>query len=60
MSEAIRKVANLTARKICIHPNRVLKNLSVCLSVTNFVPNYLRIGKTEWAKKLAHIMYTNP
>ena len=24
--------------------------LSVCLSVTNFDPNYLRSGKTEWNK----------
>ena len=29
----------------------VSKNLSVCLSVVNFDPNYLRTGKTEWAKK---------
>ena len=28
----------------------VSKNLSVCLSVTNFEPNYLRTGKTECAE----------
>ena len=32
----------------------VSKNLSVCLSVVNFDPNYLRTGKTEWAKKLIY------
>ena len=30
----------------------VSKNLSVCLSVTNCEPNYLRTGRTEWAKKI--------
>ena len=29
----------------------VSKNLSACLSVTNFDPNYLMTGKTEWAEK---------
>ena len=29
--------------------------LSVCPSVTNFDPNYLRIGWTEWAKKILDI-----
>ena len=33
----------------------VSKNLSVCPSVTNFDPNYLRIGWTEWAKKIQDI-----
>ena len=28
----------------------VSKNLSVCLSVTKFDPNYLRTGRTEWAE----------
>ena len=28
----------------------VSKNLSVCLSVTEFDPNYLRTGKIEWAE----------
>ena len=28
----------------------VSKNMSVCLSVTNFDPNYLRTGRTEWAE----------
>ena len=30
----------------------VSKNLSVCLSVVNFDPNYPKTGKTEWAKKI--------
>ena len=29
----------------------VSKNSSVCLSVTNFDPNYLGTGQTEWAEK---------
>ena len=28
--------------------------LSVCPSVTNFDPNYLRTGRTEWGKKLIY------
>ena len=28
----------------------VSKNLSVCLSVTKFDPNYLRTSRTEWAE----------
>ena len=28
----------------------VSKNFSVCLSVTNFDPNYLGTGRTEWAE----------
>ena len=31
------------------------KNWSVCLYVTNFDPNYLGTGKTEWAKKKSDI-----
>ena len=31
--------------------------LSVCLSVTNFDPNYLRTGKTEWAKNNTVVVY---
>ena len=46
-----REVANLTERKIHIPPFLVSKNLSVCLSlclsVTEFYPNFLRPGKTE-------------
>ena len=48
VSEASREVANLTERKNPHNP--VSKNLSVCLSVTKFDPNYLRIGRTEWAE----------
>ena len=33
--------------------------LSVCLSVVNFDPNYLRTGKTEWAKKLGIFFHKN-
>ena len=36
----------------------VSKNVSVPLSdVTNFDPNYLRTGKTEWAKKNSPLLY---
>ena len=34
-----------------------VKKLSVCLSVAKFDPNYLRTGKTEWAKIfLGHLL----
>ena len=33
-----------------MHLYMVSKNLSVCLSVTNFDPNYLRTGRIEWAE----------
>ena len=34
----------------------VSKNLCVCPSVTNFEPNYLKTGETEWAEKfLRHL-----
>ena len=36
-SEVSKEVANLTERKIHIHPYMVSKNLSVCLSVTALV-----------------------
>ena len=38
-------------KKIHIPPCMVSKNLSVCPSVINFDPNYLRTDKTKWAKK---------
>ena len=38
--------------KMHIPPYMVSKNLSVCLSVINFDPNYFKTGKTEWAKKI--------
>ena len=34
----------------------VSKNLSVSLSVHKFNNNYLRTGKTEWAKKIVKSM----
>ena len=37
--------------KIHITPYMVSKNFSVCPSMTNFDPNYLWTGWTEWAKK---------
>ena len=52
--EESRKVANLTERKnqhIPVYGVKEFVCLSVCLSVTKFDPNYLRTGKTEWAKK---------
>ena len=58
MSEASRKVANLTERKN-LHTPRIWCQricLSVYLSVVNFDPNYLTTGKTEQAKKnLEHL-----
>ena len=50
MSQASREVANLTERKKHT-PVYGVKEF-VCLSVGNFDPNYLKTGKTEWAKKL--------
>ena len=50
VSEASREVANSTKRKNPLTPVYGVKEfvrLSVCLSVTNFDPNYLRTGKTE-------------
>ena len=47
-----REVASLTERKSPTHLQNLSKNLSVCLSVTNFDLNYFRTGLTEWAKKL--------
>ena len=46
-----RDVANLTERKNLYTPVYSVKEF-VCLSVTNFDPNYLRTGKTEWAKAI--------
>ena len=53
MSEASREEANLTERK---NPHTSIYGVRefVCLSVKNFDPNYLRTGKTEWAKKIGH------
>ena len=48
-SEASREVANLT-RKNLYTPVYGVKEF-VCLSVVNFEPNYLRTGRTQWAKK---------
>ena len=47
-SNASREVANLNERK---NPQTVygVKEF-VCLSVTNFDPNYLGTGRTEWAE----------
>ena len=42
-SKASREVANLTERKNLLTPY-MSKNLSICPSVTNFDPNYLRTG----------------
>ena len=51
LSEASREVSNLTERKNPHNTVYGVKNVSVCLSVTNFDPNYFMTGKTEWAKK---------
>ena len=45
-SEASREVANLTERKNTHTPVYGVKEF-VCLSVTNFDPNYLGTGRTE-------------
>ena len=34
----------------------VSKTLSVCPSVTNFDPNYLKTGETEWARKFQNFL----
>ena len=47
-SKASSEVANLVERKNLHTIYMVSKNLSVCLSVVNFYPNYLRTGKKEW------------
>ena len=49
VKEANREVANLTERKNPHTPGYGVKEF-VCLSVAKFDPNYLRIGKTEWAE----------
>ena len=49
MSEANREVANLTERKKMHNPVYDVKEFD-CLSITNFDPNYLRTGKTEWTE----------
>ena len=50
-SEASSEVANLNERRN-LHTSGVKEFvcLSVCLSVINFDPNYLRTGRTEWAE----------
>ena len=51
VSEASREVANLTEIKNPHTPVSGVKEfvcLSVCPSVSNFDPNYLRTCKTEW------------
>ena len=50
-SNASMEVANLTERKNPHTPVNGIKEF-VCLSVTNFDPNYLRTGKTKWAKNI--------
>ena len=52
-SEANRELANLIERKNLHTPVYGVKEfvcLSVRLSVTNFDPNYLWTGRTEWAE----------
>ena len=51
MSKACREVANLNERK---NPHTAVSDVKefVCLTVTEFDPNYLRTGKTEWAEKI--------
>ena len=49
-SEASREVENFDWKKNPHSPVYCVKNLSVCLSVTNFDPNYLRTGRIEWAE----------
>ena len=49
-SEVCRKLANSTERKNLPTPVCGVKEC-VYMSVLNFNPNYLRTGKTEWAKK---------
>ena len=44
------EVANLTERNNPQAPVYGVKEF-VCMSVVHFYPNYLRTGKTEWAKK---------
>ena len=51
-AKRVREVANLTERKNPHTPVYGVKEF-VRLSVINFDPNYLRTGKTEWAKKPA-------
>ena len=46
-SEASRVVANLIERKNQHTPVYGAKEFA-CLSVSNFDPNYLRTGRTEW------------
>ena len=47
-SEVSREVVNVTERKNPHTPIYGVREF-VCLSATNFDPNYLRIGRTEWA-----------
>ena len=54
VNEASRKVTNFTVRKNLHTPVNGVNEFvcsSVSLSVTNFDPNNLRTGKTEWANK---------
>ena len=44
-----REVVNLTERKVQHNPVKGVKEF-VCLSFTNFGPNYFRIGNTEWSE----------
>ena len=54
-SKVSRDVANLTGRKNLHTPVYGVIEF-VCPSVTNFDPNYLRSGCTEWAKKFRTFM----
>ena len=53
MSKASREVANISEIKNLHTPVYGVKEsvcqMSVCLSVTNSDPNYVRTGRTEWA-----------
>ena len=49
-----KEVANSIERKNLHTPVYGVKEF-VCLSVTKFDPNYIRTGKTEWAKKIKDI-----
>ena len=57
-SKASMEVENFDWKKNPHPPVYCIKILSVCLSVTNFDPNYLRTGRIERAeKKLGHLCY---
>ena len=57
-SEASREVANLTEKKNPPTPVYGVQEF-VCLSVTNFDPNYLGTGRTEWAEFFLQHLWHN-